>query len=235
MAIGMVSGCPLRALGLQALAEAEGFPVAWIAPTAAEALCRVRRQPPAALLIDFALPDGSGPRLLHALRQEGIALDGFLLLADPHPAGLALAWKAGACAVLFTTLPLPLLRVRLRAALQGTLSWHPADRRRAQAWWVRFGEPWAALSPRQRAVALGVARGWSDKEIAQALRRRPTSIRTHLRWLLHRLGLPDRVALRQWVRSGCLDDPYIAPLLLLDLEDPPWLGEDRLEAGFLQK
>jgi hypothetical protein len=82
-------------------------------------------------------------------------------------------------------------------------------------------------------VALGVARGWSDKEIAQALRRRPTSIRTHLRWLLHRLGLPDRVALRQWVRSGCLDDPYIAPLL--DLEDPPWLGEDRIEAGFLQK
>jgi hypothetical protein len=71
-------------------------------------------------------------------------------------------------------------------------------------------------------VALGVARGWSDKEIAQALRRRPTSIRTHLRWLLHRLGLPDRVALRQWVRSGCLDDPYIAPLL--DLEDPPGSG-----------
>jgi len=147
MAIGVVSGCPLRALGLQALAEAEGFPVAWIAPTAAEALCRVRRQPPAALLIDFALPDGSGPRLLHALRQEGIALDGFLLLADPHPAGLALAWKAGARAVLFTTLPLPLLRVRLRAALQGTFSWHPADRCRAQVWWIRFGEPWAALSP----------------------------------------------------------------------------------------
>ncbi len=233
MAIGVVSGCPLRALGLQALAEAEGFPLAWIAPTAAEALARVRRQPPAALLIDFALPDGSGPRLLHALRQEDAAPTGILLLEDPHPAGLALAWKAGARAVLLTTLPLPHFRTRLRTALCGTLTWHPRDLRWAQAWWARFGEPWAGLSPRQRAVALGVARGWSDKEIAQVLHRRPTSIRTHLHQILHRLGLPDRVALRRWVRLGRLDDPYIAPLL--DLEDPPPLGEDPIDEGFLQK
>ncbi|MFN3929032.1 MAG: response regulator transcription factor [Thermoflexus sp.] len=84
------------------------------------------------------------------------------------------------------------------------------------------------MSPRQRAVALGVAWGWSDKEIAEALGCRPTSVRTHLRAVLGRLGLPDRVAVRAWVRTGRLDDPWIAPLL--DLEDPPFLGE-----GFLKK
>ncbi|HXF68491.1 MAG TPA: helix-turn-helix transcriptional regulator [Thermoflexus sp.] len=124
-------------------------------------------------------------------------------------------------------LPQATLRARLRAFLAGELTWTPAERRWAERWWARWGEPWAGLSPRQRAVALGIARGWSDKEIAGALGCRPTSVRTHLGEILRRLGLPDRVAVREWVRRGRLDDPWVAPLL--HLEDPPLLEEGVLK------
>lgn len=224
MAIALVSRCPLRALGLQALLEAEGHPPCWIAHTAADALFRCQEHRPTLLLLDFALPDLSGPRLLHQLRLQHPALAGVVILDELHPAPLALAQRAGAQAVLWNGFPLAVLRERLRAALEGWRSWPLGALRVAQGWWACYGDPWGSLSPRQRAVALGVARGWSDKEIAQALALRPASLRTHLDRILHRLDLPDRVALRQWMRMGWLDHPLITPLL--DLEDPPSLGEE---------
>lgn len=226
MAVALICRCTLRAVGLQALLTDLGAPPIWSACTIAEARRWFPRHPPTHLLLDFVLPDACGPRGLAVLRLAHPTLLAAFLLEDLHPAALALAARAGACAALWTTLPFPTLRARLQDFLAGRLAWTPEEQRRIAQWWTNWGTPWAALSPRQRAVALGLAAGWSDKEIARALGCRPTSVRTHLHALLERLGLPDRVAVRQWVRMGRLNDPCIAPLL--DLEEPPPLSEDRL-------
>ncbi|MDW8184106.1 MAG: hypothetical protein RMM07_02495 [Anaerolineae bacterium] len=158
MEVALIGGCALRAQGLRCLLEAEGHAPIWITYTAADARSLCSLHPPARLLLDFALPDSSGPRLLYRLRLEHPALDGVVILEDLHPAFLALAWRAGARAALPNGLPLSVLRERLRAFLEGSASWSPGTVRAARGWWTHYGIPWASLSPRQRAVALGMAR-----------------------------------------------------------------------------
>ncbi|GEM_PF-5853286 len=126
MAIAVVSRCTLRALGFQTLLEAEGYSPCWIARTAADALCRCREHLPAWLLLDFALPDSSGPRLLHQLRLTHPALEGIVILDELHPAFLALAERAGARAALWSGLPPSVLQERLRNNLLFLRTWSPA-------------------------------------------------------------------------------------------------------------
>lgn len=229
MAIGVVSGCPLRALGLQALAEAEGFPLAWIAPTAAEALARVRRQPPAALLIDFALPDGSGPRLLHALRQEETPLDGFLLLAEPHPAGLALAreirrrgWPirilllsayddealireamaVGVEGYLLKSEGLEAIAAAVQSVARGLTAFSPEILARARGLPERGG---GGLTEREREILELVAEGLTNRAIAQRLRLSPRTVEYHLGQIFQRLGVSSRAAaVKEAMRRGWL-------------------------------
>ncbi|MCX7690978.1 hypothetical protein [Thermoflexus sp.] len=91
MEVALIGGCALRAQGLRCLLEAEGHAPIWITYTAADARSLCSLHPPARLLLDFALPDSSGPRLLYRLRLEHPALDGVVILEDLHPAFLALA------------------------------------------------------------------------------------------------------------------------------------------------
>ncbi|MCS7251991.1 MAG: response regulator transcription factor [Anaerolineae bacterium] len=184
MEVALIGGCALRALGLRSLLEAEGHAPIWIAYTAADARSLCSLHSPARLLFDFTLPGSSGPRLLHCLRHKHPALEGAVILKDPHPAFLALAWRAGARAAFLNGFFPSFLCERLRAFLKGAASWSPGTAQAAQERWTHYGIPWASLSTRQRAVA----RGWSDKEIAQALGLRPSSIHTHLNRIHDRLG-----------------------------------------------
>ncbi|HXF68492.1 MAG TPA: hypothetical protein VNK89_01685 [Thermoflexus sp.] len=89
MAVALVCRCALRALGLQTLLADLSGPPAWIAHTAAEATHWLARHPPTHLLVDFVLPDASGPRGLAALRSVHPDLAAVLLVEDLHPAVLA--------------------------------------------------------------------------------------------------------------------------------------------------
>ncbi len=109
----------------------------------------------------------------------------------------------------------------LRRAVWGQWAMPPAARSAGAAWWAEWGARWEGLSRRQRAIAWGIARGWSDPEIAQALSIRRSTPGTHLRRLFARLGLPGRQALRAWLRAGGLEDPAIAAGLCGETPWPP--------------
>lgn len=95
--------------------------------TRAEAPHWVARHPPGHLLVDFVLPDASGLRWLAAFRPAHSDLVAVLLAEDLHPAVLALAARAGACAALCTLLPQATPRARLQAFLAGDRTWTPAE------------------------------------------------------------------------------------------------------------
>ncbi|HXF69101.1 MAG TPA: hypothetical protein VNK89_04795 [Thermoflexus sp.] len=61
----------------------------WVLADRAEAPHWIVRYPPTHLLVDFVLPDASGPRWLAALRPLHPDLTAVLLVEDLHPAVLA--------------------------------------------------------------------------------------------------------------------------------------------------
>ena len=217
MAVGLVDPDSMRRAAWAGRLNAWGFPIAWEAATAAEARAALARYPPPALLVAFELPDGSGAALLAAAVRAQPERSGLLLVEAPHPALEALAWKAGARGCLWRGLACERLTAAVREALAGASLWTPGAVQRAQRWWARWGDPWAALSPRQRAVAWAAAHGLSNKEIARVLRIRPETVRTHLARALARLVRVDRVDLTRWLAQGGLLDPRRAALL----EDDP--------------
>jgi DNA-binding CsgD family transcriptional regulator len=62
----------------------------------------------------------------------------------------------------------------------------------------------AGLSPRQRQVAALVARGCSDKEIAERLAISYATVRTHVQRVYFKLGINGRVALTRILQRQVL-------------------------------
>jgi two-component system, OmpR family, response regulator len=106
----------LRALLRRGLEE-EGFTVAGTA-TGAEALERVARQVPAALVIDVGLPDADGRDLCQALRARGIQAPVLFLTARDALTDRLAAFGAGGDDYLTKPFSLAELTARLRAALK---------------------------------------------------------------------------------------------------------------------
>ncbi|HKO91283.1 MAG TPA: LuxR C-terminal-related transcriptional regulator, partial [Polyangiaceae bacterium] len=59
-----------------------------------------------------------------------------------------------------------------------------------------------SLTEREGEIARLVARGFSDKEIAQRLEISFTTVRTHLKRAFHKLGIDNRVKLAALFRTG---------------------------------
>ncbi len=222
MCVGLVDPDALRPIAWRQLLDAWGVPLAWTAPTAAAARLGLADHPPTFMLVVFELPDENGARLLHEARATRRALRGLLFTSCPHPATEALAWRAGALGCLDLRQPEKAFLGALQRALGGASLWTPAALRRIRAWWTRWGDPWAGLSPRQRLIAWAAVHTLSNKEIAAWLGCRAETVRTHLRRALARLGRTDRVDLARWLAQGGLLDPLRAPLLdLAPLPAPP--------------
>ncbi|MBM7502869.1 response regulator [Agromyces aurantiacus] len=60
------------------------------------------------------------------------------------------------------------------------------------------GDPLAPLSPREREVAMLLARGASNDEIGRALFLTGNTVKTHVRAILAKLGLADRIQVVIW-------------------------------------
>lgn len=69
------------------------------------------------------------------------------------------------------------------------------------------GDPLAALSPREREVFDLLARGASNAEIGERLFLTENTVKTHVRSVLARLGLPDRIQVVIWAYESGLIQP----------------------------
>jgi len=168
------------------------------------ALDLLRRQPFDLALVDIWLPGVHGLELVHRLRELAPDLPLVLITARPALETAVLALRLGVDDYL--TKPLDLKTVRATVARLTA----PRSREEEQRWLAeqlararpRLAEAerrWQSLTEREREVLRLVAQGQSNQQIAQFLDISEHTVATHLRNLLDKLGVGNRVqAARLW-------------------------------------
>ena len=150
---------------------------------------------PDVLLLDLYLPGLDGHAVLAALRDAPHRPAVVMLTSATDDEHLVRAVQAGATAYLLKTASAEHVIAAVRDAAAGTASLSPelltlltrALRRPPPP------DPLGPLSPREREVLRLIARGHSNRQIARDLAIGEQTVKTHVRAILAKLGLQDRV------------------------------------------
>ena len=150
---------------------------------------------PDVLLLDLYMPVLDGHAVLDALRSAPHRPAAVVLTSATGDEHLIRAVHAGATSYLLKTAPAEDVITAVRDAADGTASLSPelvtrltrALRRPAPP------DPLQPLSPRERDVLGLIARGQSNRQIARELLIGEETVKTHVRGILTKLGLQDRV------------------------------------------
>ena len=184
----------------EVLEDDPGITVAGEAGSVAEALARVPAVRPDVLVVDMRLPDGDGATLCRDLMVRMPALRCLVLTSYSEQDALDAAVRAGAAGFLLKDAPRERLVEAIRVVHSGDALLSPSiTRRLIEDFAARtdpLGPPPALLdeiTPREREVLLLVARGLSNREIAQRLTVTEATVKSHIGSILLKLGLRDRV------------------------------------------
>ncbi len=146
------------------------------------------------LLLDLYMPGLDGHAVLAALHDAPHRPAVVVLTSATDDEHLVRAVRAGATAYLLKTAPAEDVIAAVRAAAAGTASLSPELLTRlTQALRLLPPDPLQPLSPREREVLRLIARGHSNRQIARDLAIGEQTVKTHVRSILTKLGLQDRV------------------------------------------
>lgn len=188
--------------GLRMLLDGtQGIEVVAEAGNGEEAVAQARLRKPDVVLMDIRMPRRDGLDAARELAADGLAV--VMLTAFDTDDFILDALRAGAAGFLLKdTAPAELVDAVLRAA-EGDLRLSPAvlgrlvtladAGRSPQRASAPGPDPLAALTERERVVAEGVARGWTNAEIASELHLGLATVKTHLININIKLGTTNRV------------------------------------------
>ena len=167
---------------------------------------------PDVLLLDLYMPGLDGHAVISALRDTPHRPAIVVLTSATDDEHLVRAMHAGATSYLLKTASAEHVIAAIRDAAAGTASLSPELLTRLTQALRRPPDPLQPLSPRERDVLRLIARGLSNRQIARDLAIGEQTVKTHVRSLLTKLGLQDRVqaaifALRHQAGNG-EDQPY---------------------------
>lgn len=149
-----------------------------------ELLKQARALEPGCILLDIRMPGMDGLEVQKALREQGVAFP-VIIMTGHGDIGVAVrAMKAGA--IDFIEKPFE-KEVLLSALEQGFARLRQEERNRGKA--EEAGLRIAALTPRERDVLEGLARGLPNKTIAYDLGLSPRTVEIHRANLMHKLGV----------------------------------------------
>jgi NarL family two-component system response regulator LiaR len=177
------------------LGQEPGIEVVGEAGDGRQAVDVVAATRPDVLLLDLYMPDRDGHSVLAALDGTPGPPAIVVLTSATDDEHLVRAMQAGATSYLLKTAAGDDVIAAVRAAAAGTASLSPdLLTRLTQA--IRrppSPDPLAPLSPRERDVLELIARGHSNRQIARDLVIGEQTVKTHVRSILAKLGLQDRV------------------------------------------
>jgi len=150
---------------------------------------------PDVLLLDLYMPSLDGHGVLAALRNAPHRPAVVMLTSATDDGDLVRAMRAGATSYLLKTAAAEDVIAAVRDAAAGTASLSPDLLTRFTQALRRPPppDPLAPLSPREREVLQLIADGRSNRQIARNLEIGEQTVKTHVRGILTKLGLRDRV------------------------------------------
>jgi len=164
--------------GIQVIGEVE---------TAEHAFDLVKTQLPDVILMDLNLPGMSGPEAIAQLRETHPQIRLIALTSYETEGDISRALDAGAHGYLLKTTSRGDLINAIKRVAEGE-SYMPHGIRR------RFDDAkmWRQLTPKEMGVLTYLAKGLSNKEIADQTGTKESTIKTHVTAILSKLGASDR-------------------------------------------
>ena len=184
----------------EALGKADDIEVVGEAGSAAETLEMIKRERPDVLLLDISLPDRSGFDVLTEMRPLDTAPLVVVLTWHTEPSYAARAIAAGAHGYVSKAVAPEELLAAIRAVSRGEQVIPPGvDQLLANG----DGHPASALTARESQVMEMLARGMTNREIAEHLEISIKTVDTHRGHVLKKLGLRNNSELTRFaVKHG---------------------------------
>lgn len=188
---------------LRAVLEVDGHVIVGEAAAPTAAVADIQRLAPNVVLLDLNLGARSGLEVLAELQRRQLGMPVLVVSMSEVPRDLAQAMDLGAAGYVRKGSSRDELRRAIDTVLAGRRYLAPAE-----AEMVRLGRSQAdagpaALSPRERQIAVMVCRGASSAGIGAQLHLSPKTVDTYRSRLMAKLGLSDVPALVRWaVREG---------------------------------
>jgi DNA-binding NarL/FixJ family response regulator len=191
------------------LGEAAEFSVVGEAATGQEALEQARKLQPDLILMDLSMPEMDGLEATRRIKAENPEVRIVILTIEEEDQNLFEAVKSGAQGYLLKKVEPAVLYDTLRRVSRGEASLSGVMAARLMEEFMRqagqrdqTGPQATDLSGREREVLALVAQGKSNKEIAAAMVIAENTVKNHLKSILEKLHLQNRVqaatyALRQ--------------------------------------
>jgi len=150
---------------------------------------------PDVVVLDLYMPGLDGHQVLAALSAAAHRPAVVVLTSATDDEHLVRAMHAGASSYLLKTAPADDVIAAIRAAAAGTANLSPEllTRLTHALRQPPPPDPLEPLSPRERDVLHLIARGQSNRQIARNLEIGEQTVKTHVRSILTKLGLQDRV------------------------------------------
>jgi DNA-binding NarL/FixJ family response regulator len=189
----LVDDHPVVRTSLRAVLDAEAdFQVVGEADCGLAAIGLARRLRPEVVLTDLLLPDVSGVTVTERIRAELPETQVVILTSmDKDDASVVRAVESGAIGYVLKSANIAELVQAIRPAANGQM--HLSARAATQL--IRHMHAprnQVTLTEREREVLCGLAGGRTNKEIAQSLNIAVTTVKSHVRSILDKLGVDSR-------------------------------------------
>ena len=210
------------------LSEEPDFEIAGEASTGREALAKAREVVPDVILMDLSMPEMDGLEATRRIKEEMPAVRIVILTVSDDDQDLFAAVRSGAQGYLLKKIEPRALFSALRGAARGEASISHAmagkilDEFARQAQSTTPAPPQKPmLTPREEEVLQFVTHGRSNKEIAAALDIAENTVKNHLKNILEKLHLENRVQAAAYaLRKG-----------LVEGSEPPSGGQPPKQGG----
>jgi DNA-binding NarL/FixJ family response regulator len=163
--------------------------------TAEEAVARIPHECPDVVLMDIELPRRSGIDCVRELKRRMPSLPIMMLTAYDNPEKIFESLRAGACGYLLKRTPPAELLEAIRELHRGGSPMSTQIARRVVASLhesVSSSSTTVTLTEREEQILSRLAKGYSNKEIADLLSVTLETVRTHLRHIYEKLHVHSR-------------------------------------------